>query len=386
MKDKKTLALVKKAIQNDAGAFAQLCELKVREIVYLCVWEMGNADEGQDAAQEVFIHMQKGIGRLRSPEAFNVWLHRIIQNTCNGEKRKKMKQPLQSYDGDLENVDIGEILTQLPVELVEQEESRKLLVQLIKDLPEKHSRCVVLHYYNKLSYAEIAGVMGISTDMVKSYLRTARKQLKAGIESEFGYDYLTHSAAPVLAIGPALAAVFENTAAQTVSEQMAKTCLLKSGVYAGMPAKATVSALMKAAVATFAATLCIVLVVTFTMFSFRPASSQLAAEPPQSSVVSGVWEGGLEDSPNASATVTVWVRLRDSRGNPAELPGDARVLLLDPQLQEVATASPAGGGEYRFENVVLGEAGYYTVRVVDAQDNPVPGMGDQVIYLDPENL
>lgn len=51
--------LVSKAMQGDKESFDKLCEREIKNIIYACTKLMGTRQDGEDAAQEVFINMQR---------------------------------------------------------------------------------------------------------------------------------------------------------------------------------------------------------------------------------------------------------------------------------------------------------------------------------------
>lgn len=388
MKDKETLLLVARAAKNDAKAFAVLCERKVREVTYLCMMELGNMEDAQDASQEVFLRMHKGITALRNPEAFNVWLNRIVVTVCNGMRRKKMRTPQLNYEDMFEDENFADTLNELPIETVERGETRQVIEDLVRELPEKYRMCVLLHYYQKLSYAEVAKILGISTAAVTSNLRIARKHLKEGLQRELGVDFGSISAVSGLAVGPALAVVFESQAQAAVTSEIAGACL--SGVAAGISQQAAASS--KALQRTSAALLVLALLAAFAFAAYRsflpqsPFGRGLPAGFPQSHAEASSVPNGLEGTTSAENSavlgpMTGQVWLGDAQGNPLPLPSGAKVLLLDPDQQIVASAPLAEDGSYCFENVEIAQAGVYTVRAVDAEGNLISGIEDLEVYI-----
>ncbi|MDL2294721.1 RNA polymerase sigma factor, partial [Ruminococcaceae bacterium OttesenSCG-928-D13] len=232
MKDKKLLELVRKASKQNKDAFNELCNLKAREVIYLCVVEMGNQHDGEDAAQEVFIRMQKSISSLQAPEAFNVWLNRLVHNTCVNMKRDTMKHkssiPFETFE-DAEWQD--DSLFSLPQAFMEDAEKRALVAEAVEALPEKYRRCVVLHYYQSLNYEQVAEVLGITTDAVNNNLRMARKYLKIELEERMRDPMpAAWAALPLVASGPVLALSLQESAVASISSEMIAGCLAAAGV------------------------------------------------------------------------------------------------------------------------------------------------------------
>lgn len=232
VKDNKVLSLVKRASKKNHAALTQLCELKVKEVLFLCTREMGSAQDGQDAAQEVFIQLQKSIGNLKAPEAFNVWLNRLVYFTCQTMKRNNMKHKNALGTESFEDFLMDETLSSLPQESLEMDEKRQRIMDLIDSMPNKYRTPVVLHYYQNLRYEDIAQVMDISADAVNNNLRMARKYLKQQLDAE---PVALGGGIAMLALGPLLTQAMASTAAMA-STTLVAGCLGAAGVYAAAPA------------------------------------------------------------------------------------------------------------------------------------------------------
>lgn len=80
--------LVRRSVQGDKDAFERLCRMEAQPIIYYCIKVLGNRQDGEDAAQEVFIQMQQSIHSLKAPEAFVSWVRKLTLNVCGKMRRK----------------------------------------------------------------------------------------------------------------------------------------------------------------------------------------------------------------------------------------------------------------------------------------------------------
>ncbi|MDL2323559.1 sigma-70 family RNA polymerase sigma factor [Ruminococcaceae bacterium OttesenSCG-928-A16] len=174
--------MVVKAQGGSQEAFLELCKLKGNQVLYVCVKMMGNQHDGEDAAQEVFVKMQKNITKLKEPAAFTVWLNKIIMNACLNLKRAALREggnlPLDSHIDFLEE----EREEFLPSEYVEDKAKREQLLQVIGQLSPKYRRIILMFYYEGLSQKEIADVLETTENAVEHALRRARANIKKQLE------------------------------------------------------------------------------------------------------------------------------------------------------------------------------------------------------------
>lgn len=175
-------SLAARASKGDDKAFAELCELKLQEIVYTIVKILGRYEGSEDIAQEVLIKAHQGIGRLREPKYFNTWLYRIIVNECKMFFRKNARAGLARQLEELEDkiaVDEPEFL---PERALENEEDKEALMRAIGKLSPKNRQVLTLFYFGGLSYAEIAEATGLSIKSIDNSLSYSKKSIRKQME------------------------------------------------------------------------------------------------------------------------------------------------------------------------------------------------------------
>ncbi|MDL2325431.1 RNA polymerase sigma factor, partial [Ruminococcaceae bacterium OttesenSCG-928-A16] len=304
MEKNKLDAIVEQAIKGNKKAFEELCQLKGRSIVYLCVQDMGNQADGEDAAQEVFIKMHKNIQRLKSARAFNTWLQKIIRTTCIDMRQTTMKKNNSLSLNDFADYLPEDELEYLPQEYIEDEESKKRLISIINNLPRSLRMTVMLYYFEGLSYDEIAQIRGISHAAINQNLYRARLQIRKQIEEQQPDAYAQQKAPMLL-----LAGILQQDANKKVPLAVVNKCMAAAvtpghGAFAWALCKTTALVFSTIAVLVFA---------VHTVFP--PASNPLVAAAssavslPQGMPQNAAVASGVEDSPDSLAA-----------GQPAPLP------------------------------------------------------------------
>lgn len=148
----------------------------------------GHADDAEDAMQEALIKTYRYVGSLREPEAFKPWLYRTVRNACLMGRRKRAGEParLRSLDEVLPGPDGPVHLEvpdsrQTPEQLAANAGLRRRLRKALAALPPAHRAVVFLREMEGLSTREVARVLGISEDNVKTRLHRARIQLQGDL-------------------------------------------------------------------------------------------------------------------------------------------------------------------------------------------------------------
>ena len=180
--------LVRLAAAGDAAALEQLL-MRAQEVAWRFSTSVcGHADDAEDAMQEALIKTYRYVGRIREPGAFRPWLYRTVRNACLMGRRKRAGEParLQSLDDVLPGPD-GGVRPETPhpgrdpEQLAENAGLRRRLRKALRALPAPYRAIVFLREIEGLSTREVATVMGISEDSVKTRLHRARVQLQADL-------------------------------------------------------------------------------------------------------------------------------------------------------------------------------------------------------------
>jgi RNA polymerase sigma-70 factor (ECF subfamily) len=218
--------MVSRAIRGDADAFEALVREYSKTILYQARRYIRHPDEAEDAAQEAVIAMYESIHTLRKPEAFRSWMYRLVKFVC-----LKHIRDLSARRGGQDAGDIDDYADSLasdrreedPSLSAEDRERSAQILRIIGTLPEKQREALVLHYYDGLSYREIAKAIGSTTSTVSTNILKAKRKIVRELEPALamaiamdahsklaGIDltaFHAHAMAGVAAAGSAAAAV-----------------------------------------------------------------------------------------------------------------------------------------------------------------------------------
>jgi len=103
-------ALVERARSGDAEAFGALYEQRRAQIYTFLRYLVRDREEAADLTQQVFVRAWDGLPRLRKPEVFGAWLHRIARNLARDRAksaRVRMEEPLPDEDETVGAGDAG---------------------------------------------------------------------------------------------------------------------------------------------------------------------------------------------------------------------------------------------------------------------------------------
>jgi len=166
---------VMKAKEGDDAAFARIVEAYQRPIYNLAYRMLGGATEAEDAAQEVFLRAYTHLDSYAPSYKFSSWILSIASHYCIDLLRKCQNQSVS-----MEEIDglrwIPNDSPRPEPQALERDQERSIR-RLLAELPEHYRLAVVLHYWEGLSYEEIAEVTDDSESAIKSRLYRARRRL-----------------------------------------------------------------------------------------------------------------------------------------------------------------------------------------------------------------
>lgn len=161
---------------GDEPALRRLMERHLPRVLALAQRILGDADEADDVAQEVFTRVWRKAGGFDGRRArFSTWLYRIAFNLCLDRKRARRGE-WQPLDDKLADGKPG------PGELEERRQGRQLLAAALAELPVRHRAALALHYLQELSARESAEVMGLGEKAFESLVLRARRGLRERLE------------------------------------------------------------------------------------------------------------------------------------------------------------------------------------------------------------
>lgn len=165
---------------GDAKAMEALI-MRHQNSVYATISGMlRNSPETEDIAQQVFINVWKAASTYEPTAKFRTWLFTIVRNQVFNEMRRLKRKPAFSADAveDESGLVFSIDHSPTPDEAVQHKELSRAIDHAIDLLPEKSRLALRLRRYEKMSYEDIAAILGITVPATKSLLFRARSVLR----------------------------------------------------------------------------------------------------------------------------------------------------------------------------------------------------------------
>ncbi|HBE01191.1 MAG TPA: hypothetical protein DC049_01765 [Spirochaetia bacterium] len=140
------------------------------KIFRMCIKRLKNHNEALDACQEIFLEIYKSLASFKGKSQFATWIYSLSFFTCSDFKKKREK--ISRHENPSENYFQMPLTEDFPLHFAEQE----LIKQVEKDMPDSVMELLHLKITHNFSYEEIAGILKISVNRVKTRLFRARKK------------------------------------------------------------------------------------------------------------------------------------------------------------------------------------------------------------------
>jgi RNA polymerase sigma-70 factor (ECF subfamily) len=171
-------ALVRQVLAGNNDAYGELVLRYADRIFAVCHARLGHLDLAEELAQETLVRGFEELTALADPSRFGPWLAGIATNTCRDWLKSKQNGQVPLSVTPVEEEAKG--LT--PLEKAQQQEEIARLLRAVESLPEECRTVLLLFYYDKAPYREIARLLDVSTATVNARLTRARGLLRTRLE------------------------------------------------------------------------------------------------------------------------------------------------------------------------------------------------------------
>jgi RNA polymerase sigma-70 factor (ECF subfamily) len=174
---------------DDAAAFEELMLRYQHRVVSLLAHMTSQPDIAEDLAQDVFMRVYRARKRYVPGAKFSTWLFTITGNVAanalrSRARRHEVRLPASSNDTTTMPIEAIALAASglMPTRQLDKAELREAVREAIQALGDRQRMAVLLSKFEHFSYAEIAEIMDLSPEAVKSLLSRARCRLRDVLE------------------------------------------------------------------------------------------------------------------------------------------------------------------------------------------------------------
>lgn len=148
-----------------------------RYVLRVCRQYFRQPEDAEDAAAEVFLKLYKVMNQWDETAPFRPWLAQVARRHCVDKLRRRKCEKYSCFnDDDLSG--FADYSTPSPLsQVLSKEEQRRVREQIIR-LPAKYKVPLVLRYYKRMSYSQIARAMNRRLPAVRMIIFRAKDRLR----------------------------------------------------------------------------------------------------------------------------------------------------------------------------------------------------------------
>jgi RNA polymerase sigma-70 factor, ECF subfamily len=171
---------IERARSGDEAAFSRVVGVYRKRVLGTIARLIGQPDDVEDVAQEVFVRVYFSLGRLRTPEVFEPWLYRMTVNAAYDYLRKRRRRSERRMS-DLSDQQVLSADASAGLERDAEERQRTSIRETVNELLAGVSgddrMLLLLKEVEGLSLKELEGIYSINSNALKVRLFRARQRV-----------------------------------------------------------------------------------------------------------------------------------------------------------------------------------------------------------------
>lgn len=168
---------IRRAQAGDQAAIASLVAEQQRYVYSIAMTITKDPADAADLTQDALIRFIRAIGSYRGETKLSTWLYRLVVNLGIDRMRRRGAPPIRLDD---EGVDV-DVVSDDPIDdvaaVAERAEEAQIVRAAVAKLPDAQRLALTLHYFEDQRYEDIAEVMGVPLNTVKSHIRRGKERL-----------------------------------------------------------------------------------------------------------------------------------------------------------------------------------------------------------------
>jgi len=181
--------LIQQAQVGDPEAQTQLVLSQQHYVYSIAMSILKDPEDAADLTQDVFIRLFRALPQYNGASRFTTWLYRLVVNLGRDELRRRGRQLTVISSGDEQEHDPITAVADTdrwsdPEQALDSNELRTQVRQALDHLEEHHRLVLTLYYFEDMKYTDIAEILDIPLNTVKSHIRRGKERLAALLTAE----------------------------------------------------------------------------------------------------------------------------------------------------------------------------------------------------------
>ena len=158
---------------SDGPAFVALVDRFRQRVWRICFRLLGNEQDANDAAQEVFLRLFLHRAKFAGRSKYGTWVHGVAVHTCLAMRRSRGRRQRHEHVSSEPQWEARE-----PGRAAENRALALDLMSMLETLDEEDRAMLILKYAEGYDYDELAAIFELSVSACKMRISRAREKLQ----------------------------------------------------------------------------------------------------------------------------------------------------------------------------------------------------------------
>jgi len=168
------------ALQTCPEVLSSIYTAHYHHVLQVCRRFFRQPEDAEDAAAEVFLKLHTVLEKKDDEHPFRPWVCQVAGRHCIDKLRRRKREKCSAVDGN-DLCAVPDISSPSPLTQVLRKEAKRKVREELNRLPDYYKVPLVLRYYKRMSYSEIAQRLNRRIPTVKTIIFRAKNRLRRNL-------------------------------------------------------------------------------------------------------------------------------------------------------------------------------------------------------------
>jgi len=168
------------ALQTCPEVLSSIYTAHYHHVLQVCRRFFRQPEDAEDAAAEVFLKLHTVLEKKDEEHPFRPWVCQVAGRHCIDKLRRRKRERCSTVAGE-DLCAVPDRSTPSPLSQILRKEAKRELREELNRLPDYYKVPLILRYYKRMSYSEIARTLNRRLPAVKTILFRAKNRLRRNL-------------------------------------------------------------------------------------------------------------------------------------------------------------------------------------------------------------
>lgn len=169
-----------RALQTCPEVLSTIYTAHYRHVLQVCRRFFRQPEDAEDAAADVFLKLHTVLEKKDEGHPFRPWVCQVAGRHCIDKLRRRKREKCSTVAGN-DLCAVPDDSTPSPLSQVLRKEAKRQLREQLNRLPTHYKVPLMLRYYKRMSYSEIARTLNRRLPAVKTIIFRAKNRLRRNL-------------------------------------------------------------------------------------------------------------------------------------------------------------------------------------------------------------